>query len=62
MNKSHIVGIMIRHTDNDLEFYNPHLSKEDEDIIYDILDKYGDNHESKRGELAVIDLDYANFT
>lgn len=54
---SQIIGIMLKHTDNDREYYEPELSATDQKAIYKILEKYGDNNESIRGDLAVIDLD-----
>jgi len=57
MNKSIITGIMLRHSDNDLEYYSPILSEKDMDAIFKILDKYGDDNESIRGFLKIIDLD-----
>lgn len=55
MNKSIILGIMLQHTDGDKEYYEPHFTTEDIDTIYTILEKYGDDNESKRGNLQVID-------
>lgn len=52
---SKIIGFMLLHSDNDKEYYNPHLSKQDEKLIFQILDKYGDSNESLRGELEVIE-------
>ena len=54
---SQIIGIMLKHTDNDREYYTPELSATDQKAIYKILEKYGDNNESIRGDLSVIDLD-----
>ena len=53
---SKIIGIMIRHDDGDREYYEPQFTEEDMKVIYQILDKYGDNNESKRGELEVVDM------
>lgn len=55
--KSIVIGIMLLHSDGDREYYEPDFSKEDIDAIYKILDKYGDNNESIRGNLRVIDKD-----
>ena len=55
--ESQIIGIMLQHTDGDKEYYTPELTKKDRAAIFSILEKYGDNNESKRGDLAVIDLD-----
>lgn len=57
VNMSRIRGIMLQHTDGDLEYYEPEFSDEDMDAIFKILDKYGDDNESIRGNLDVIDLD-----
>lgn len=57
MDKSIIIGIMLLHTDGDKEFYNPDLTPEDTDKIYKILEKYGDDNDSIRGDLKVINLD-----
>ena len=57
MEKSKIIGIMLRHTNGDKEYYNPQLSQNDMDAIFAILDKYGDDNESIRGDLKVIDID-----
>lgn len=57
MEQSQIIGIMLQHTDGDLEYYEPELSKEDMRTIYKILEKYGDNNESIRGRLVVQDID-----
>lgn len=54
---SKIIGIMLQHSDGDKEYCEPELSKEDIDAIYKILEKYGDNNESIRGNLKVIDKD-----
>jgi len=57
MDKSKIIGFMLLHTDGDMEYYEPQLSNTDIDAIYQILDKYGDDNDSMRGTLAVIDVD-----
>ena len=57
MKQSQIIGIMLQHTDGDMEYYEPELSKEDMTAIYKILEKYGDNNESIRGRLVVQDID-----
>ena len=54
MIRSKIIGIMLLHTDGDKEYYEPSLSSEDIDAIYKILDKYGDNNESIRGDLEIV--------
>ena len=54
---SKIYGIMLQHNDGDLEYYQPNLEENDAKAIFKILEKYGDNNESMRGDLAVIDLD-----
>ena len=48
---------MLKHSDGDREYYEPKLSAEDVTAIYAILDKYGDNNESIRGDLVVIGND-----
>lgn len=57
MNKSKIIGFMLLHTDGDKEYYSPKLSEKDRSAIYKILEKYGDNNESQRGNLKIIDID-----
>lgn len=57
MNKSIIIGLMLQHADGDKEYYNPQLSAEDQKKIYKILEKYGDDNESTRGNLKIIDID-----
>lgn len=57
MNKSKIIGFMLLHTDGDKEYYSPKLSQKDCDAIYKILEKYGDDNESYRGNLKIIDID-----
>ncbi len=57
VNMSRIRGIMLQHTNGDLEYYEPEFSDEDMDAIFKMLDKYGDDNESIRGNLDVIDLD-----
>ena len=52
MDKSIIKGIMLKHSDGDFEYYSPQLSAEDTQAIYKILDKYGDENPSCRGEVA----------
>lgn len=54
---SKIIGFMLRHSDGDKEYYEPALSAEDMAKIYRILCKYGDDNESLRGELEVIDTE-----
>jgi len=55
--QSQIIGVMLQHSDGDKEYYNPQLSRRDQLKIYEILEKYGDNNESLRGALAVIDTE-----
>ena len=50
--QSVIAGIMLKHTDGDFEYYSPELTKEDQNAIFQILDKYGDDNPSLRGEDA----------
>lgn len=57
MKKSKIIGFMLSHTDGDKEYYSPKLSEEDTKAIYMILEKYGDNNESCRGNLKIFDVD-----
>jgi hypothetical protein len=57
MDKSIIIGIMLLHTDGDKEYYTPALSEADQKKIYKILEKYGDDNESRRGNLKIIDID-----
>lgn len=52
---SKIVGFMLLHSDGDFEYYMPELTEKDIKAIYRILDKYGDNNESVRGQLVVVD-------
>lgn len=54
---SQIIGIMLRHSDGDKEYYEPELTQEDMTAIYKILNKYGDDNESMRGRLIVTDID-----
>lgn len=54
---SKVIGIMLQHSDGDKEYYEPNLTEKDIKAIYKILEKYGDDNESIRGDLAVIDLD-----
>lgn len=53
--KSKVIGIMLKHSDGDKEYYEPELSKEDIEAIFKILEKYGDDNDSVRGDLKVID-------
>lgn len=53
--KSKVIGIMLQHSDGDKEYYEPELSKEDIEAIFKILEKYGDDNDSVRGDLKVID-------
>lgn len=53
--KSKVIGIMLQHSDGDKEYYEPELSKEDIETIFKILEKYGDDNDSIRGDLKVID-------
>jgi hypothetical protein len=57
MKKSKIIGFMLLHTDGDKEYYSPKLAEGDEIAIYKILEKYGDNNESCRGNLKIFDVD-----
>ena len=57
MNRSQIIGFMLLHTDGDKEYYSPKLSEKDCNAIFKILEKYGDDNESCRGNLHVIDVD-----
>lgn len=57
MNRSKIIGFMLLHTDGDKEYYSPELSDKDMKAIYKILEKYGDNNESCRGNLKIFDVD-----
>ena len=57
MSKSKIIGIMLLHSDGDKEYYSPKLSEKDKNAIFKILEKYGDNNESCRGNLKIIDID-----
>ena len=52
MEKSKVIGIMLKHTDGDFEYYAPQISEEDQRKIFQILDKYGDDNPSTRGEEA----------
>ena len=56
-NKSKIIGIMLQHSDGDKEYCEPNLIDDDIKAIYKILEKYGDDNDSLRGNLAVIDTD-----
>lgn len=53
---SNIIGIMLLHSDGDNEYYHPQLSAEDQEAIFKILDKYGDNNDSIRGQLIVSEV------
>lgn len=53
--KSKVIGIMLQHSDDDKEYYEPELLKEDIEAIFKILEKYGDDNDSIRGDLKVID-------
>ena len=55
MDKSIILGVMLLHTDGNREYYEPNFTQEDIDAIFTILDKYGDENDSKRGNLQVIE-------
>lgn len=57
VSKSKVIGIMLQHTDGDKEYYEPNLTDDDIKAIYKILEKYGDDNDSLRGNLAVIDTD-----
>ena len=57
MKKSQIIGFMLLHTDGDKEYYCPKISEKDMKAIYKILEKYGDDNESCRGNLKIIDID-----
>lgn len=57
VSKSKVIGIMLQHTNGDKEYYEPELSQDDIDAIFAILNKYGDDNESIRGNLKVIDID-----
>lgn len=50
---SKIIGIMLKHDDGDKEYYEPQLTPDDMQKIYKILEKYGDDNESIRGNLEV---------
>ena len=54
---SKVIGIMLEHSDGDREYYEPNLTSEDVKAIFNILQKYGDDNESIRGDLVVVDLD-----
>lgn len=53
--KSKVIGIMLQHSDGDKEYYEPELLEEDIEAIFKILEKYGDDNDSVRGDLKVID-------
>lgn len=53
---SKVIGVMLRHSDGDKEYCEQQFTEEDINAIYKILDKYGDNNDSKRGELEVVDM------
>lgn len=53
--KSKVIGIMLQYSDGDKEYYEPELLKEDIEAIFKILEKYGDDNDSIRGDLKVID-------
>lgn len=52
---SKVIGVMLCHDDGGKEYYKPQFTEEDIESIYKILDKYGDNNDSKRGELEVVE-------
>ena len=55
--ESKVIGIMLLHGDGDREYYEPDLTPKDVKAIFEILQKYGDDNESIRGDLKVFDLD-----
>ena len=55
--ESQIIGIMLKHADGDREYYTPDFSADDTKTIFNILDKYGDNNESMRGCLEIVETD-----
>ena len=55
-NMSNIIGLMLQHDDGDKEYYEPQLTAQDQDTIFKILEKYGDDNDSMRGDLEVIEL------
>ena len=57
MEKSKIIGFMLLHTDGDKEYYTPELTEADQKKIYKILEKYGDDNESQRGNLKILGQD-----
>lgn len=58
--KSHLIGFMFKHGFQDYEYYKPKLSKEDEDLIFNILEKYETSNAqfdpSIRGDLIVKEI------
>ncbi len=56
--RSKVIGIMLQHTDGDKEYYCPDFSLKDIATIYKILEKYGDENESIRGDLEVVNKDF----
>lgn len=56
--RSKVIGLMLQHTDGDKEYYCPDFSSEDIAAIYKILEKYGDENESIRGDLEVVNKDF----
>lgn len=56
--RSKVIGIMLQHTDGDKEYYCPDFSLKDIAAIYKILEKYGDENESIRGDLEVVNKDF----
>ena len=52
--KSKVIGIMLQHSDGDKEYNEPELLKEDIEAIFKNLEKYGDDNDSVRGDLKVI--------
>lgn len=49
MEKSQIIGIMIKHTDGDMEYWQPPLSQKDMDVMYKVLEKYDGQGDDMRG-------------
>lgn len=55
---SKIIGIMLQHDDGDKEYYSPQLTTQDQDTIFKILEKYGDDNDSMRGDLVVVSREH----
>lgn len=61
-NHSVLVGLMLHHSHDDYEYWRLDISKEDQDAIFRILEKYDTSgspmcDDSMRGSLRIYDVD-----